>query len=296
MAFIQLGSGITHSVKQSAVVQYKFDADDFLPNLKTQLLILQPTPFCNIDCAYCYLPNRNSTDRMTIETIRTAVKHLLDDNLLGESLTVVWHAGEPLSMLISFYENAIEAIHSVLGEHSSISHSIQTNATLINDSWCKFFKRYLIRVGVSIDGPSHIHNKYRHTRQGRPTHHLVMRGIECLKKHKIPFHAITVVTDATLSSPEAFFDFFLAHDIMDVSYNFDEIEGLHTTSSLVGREEAYTAFLERSLESIQAQNGRMQIRELTAAGQLIGAGLPTYRWQDFTLPTNAQVIPFAMIQ
>ena len=38
----------------------------------TRLLILQPTPFCNLDCDYCYLPNRDDTRRMSIATVRVS--------------------------------------------------------------------------------------------------------------------------------------------------------------------------------------------------------------------------------
>ena len=68
----------------------------FSPPLKVQLLVLQATPFCNIDCSYCYLPNRDSTARMTLPVIEAAVRNVIDSGLLGERLSVAWHAGEPL--------------------------------------------------------------------------------------------------------------------------------------------------------------------------------------------------------
>ena len=49
----------------------------------TRLLILQPTPFCNLDCDYCYLPNRDDTRRMSIATVRLAAQRLVDDGLAG---------------------------------------------------------------------------------------------------------------------------------------------------------------------------------------------------------------------
>jgi uncharacterized protein len=274
---------------------HQFLPIDFQPALKTRLLILQPTPFCNIDCAYCYLPNRNSTARMSLEIVRQATQRLSDDDLVGDILTIVWHAGEPLAMPISFYEDAIPIIREVLGPTIQISHSIQTNATLINDAWCTFFKKHDIRVGVSVDGPAHLHDRHRHTRLGNPTHHLVVRGIELLKAHNLPFHAIAVVTASTLGDADTFFEFFLQHGIRDVGCNFDEAEGIHATSSLYGKEEAYAVFLAGMLRRTLTSQGGVRVRELDNAYQLIAEELPSYRWRGETWPDNAQVMPFAFI-
>ena len=110
----------------------RFDPTDFQPALQTRLLILQATPFCNIDCDYCYLPDRASTARMSVATARLAARRLREDGLLGDALSVVWHAGEPLAMPVSFYAEAIAAIEAEIGAHCQVTHSIQTNATLID--------------------------------------------------------------------------------------------------------------------------------------------------------------------
>lgn len=232
---------------------------------------------------------------MSLNTIRQAAQQLCNDGLVGETLTIVWHAGEPLAMPTSFYEDAIAILHEVIGPLSQISHSIQTNATLINDTWCALFKRHNIRVGVSVDGPAHLHDKNRHTRFGKPTHHLVLRGMKLLRAHDIPFHAIAVITEATLAEADAFFDFFLQHDVQDLSCNFDEAEGAHPASSLAGKEELHAEFLARLLDRSLSSNGRVRVRELANAYQLIADELPTYRWRSETWPYNAQVMPFALI-
>ena len=276
-------------------VPSRFDPTDFCPTIKTRLLILQPTPFCNVDCTYCYLPNRDSTDRMTLDLVRQATQRLCEDDLVGDTLAVVWHAGEPLAVPISFYEMAMPAIHEIVGNRVQTSHSIQTNATLITDAWCDLFKKYDISVGVSVDGPAHLHNRNRRTRLGKPTHQLVMRGIECLRAQQIPFHAIAVVTAPTLAEPDAFFDFFLHHGIREVGCNYDETEGCHTVSSITGKEDAYRAFLERLHERSLLSNGQVIVRELEYAYNLISEGLPRYHWRNEVWPENAQVMPFVFV-
>jgi len=155
-----------------------FDPAHFTPALKTRLLILQPTPFCNIDCDYCYLPDRRSTARMSLATMRRAAERLLDDKLLAEQLTVVWHAGEPLTLPVGYFEAAIGVLDEVLGGRCRLSHSIQTNATLIDADWCVLIKRHDIRIGVSVDGPVDLHDAHRRTRTGRGTHARVLLSLD----------------------------------------------------------------------------------------------------------------------
>ncbi|WP_399499048.1 radical SAM protein, partial [Streptomyces sp. P17] len=71
---------------------------------QTSLLVLQPTPFCNIDCTYCYLPHRSSKKRLTFELAEIIFKKLLAFPTIGESVTIVWHAGEPMVLSVSYYE------------------------------------------------------------------------------------------------------------------------------------------------------------------------------------------------
>jgi uncharacterized protein len=256
-----------------------FDVRDFDPPLHTRLLILQPTPFCNIDCDYCYLPNRNSTARMSMETVRLATQRLVDDGLLGKSFTVVWHAGEPLVLPPDYYEQAIATVAQVVDSRCEVLYSIQTNGTLLNDAWCDLFVRHRICVGVSVDGPAELHDRHRKTRRGQGTHAAVVRGMDLLRRRGIPFHAIAVVTSASLDHADDLCEFFTTQGVAEVGYNFDEAEGQHGESSLSGYEEVYQAFLERTLErSLHSANG-FRVRELANAFRLIADEPPTYSWR-----------------
>ena len=279
----------------SVAAVHRFNPSDFSPPIRTRLLILQPTPFCNIACDYCYLPDRNSTARMGMATVRLAAERLRDDGLAGPELTVVWHAGEPLTNSPAFYEEAVGVIREVFGSACEVSHSIQTNATLIDDKWCELFKRHGIRIGVSVDGPADLHDAHRRTRTGHGTHERVLRGMSRLRAHGIPFHAIAVVTAATFGQADAFYDFFLEQGVSEIGCNYDEAEGLHEQSSLVGQEPAHAVFVARLLERSTASSHELRVRELAMALHLIAQPLPTYRWQGQDWPENAQTLPFALI-
>lgn len=270
-----------------------FDPADFQPALQTRLLVLQPTPFCNIDCSYCYLPARDERSRMTVETVGAVAQRLLDDGLVGDELAVVWHAGEPLAVPPAFYEAAFAALAQRLGPRTELQHCIQTNATLIDDRWCDLFVRHRVKIGISIDGPADLHDRHRRTRHGRGTHAQVMHGVARLRAHGIPFHAIAVVTAATLPQAEAFAQFFIELGATELGLNFDEAEGANPHSSLAGQEEAHAAFLRALLPHLQA--GRLQLRELAQAFRLVAQPLPTYRWAGEDWPHNEQVLPFALL-
>jgi len=270
-----------------------FDPADFEPALQTRLLVLQPTPFCNIDCSYCYLPARDDRSRMSIATVEAVARRLLDDGLLGDELAVVWHAGEPLAVPPAFYEEAFAALQRVLGPHVELQHCIQTNATLIDAAWCELFLRHRVKIGVSIDGPAELHDRHRRTRSGRGTHAQVMRGIEQLRRHGIPFHAIAVVTAATLPMADPFTRFFIELAPTELGLNFDEAEGANLRSSLTGHEAAHAEFLRALLPQMQA--GRLVLRELAQALQLVAQALPLYRWAGEDWPHNVQVLPFALL-
>jgi uncharacterized protein len=267
----------------------------FSPPLRTRLLVLQATPFCNVACDYCYLPERDSRSRITLEVVRQAAARLVEDDLLGEELTVVWHAGEPLVVAPAFYDDAIAAIADEVGPGCRVAHSIQTNATLIDDRWCELFERHHVRVGVSLDGPRDLHDRHRKTRDGRGTYDAAMRGVAALQAHGVPFHVITVLTSASLDRADDLVDFFVAHRITDVGLNFDEQEGFNGASSMAGREADHRRLLGDVLERCMTRAPNVRIRELAHAYDVIAREPPAYRHDRRTYADNAQVIPFALV-
>jgi uncharacterized protein len=197
-----------------------------------ELLIIQGSPFCNIDCKYCYLPNRRQTDKITFATVKRAIDNVIEENLVHERFSIVWHAGEPLAMPIDFYRQVSEYIDELASDQLTITQFIQTNAMLINQDWCDLFIKHKINVGVSIDGPEELHNANRVTRGGRGTFSKVMKGIQLLKKNEINFSAIAVVTADALKYPKEIFEFFVSLKPKSLGLNIDEQVGDNQTTSI----------------------------------------------------------------
>src|SRR5215470_1623421 len=105
-------------------------ADPGLPG-PLELLVIQPTPFCNINCSYCYLPDRQSTKQMSPETLEQTFAWVFSSGLVREPFTLLWHAGEPLVVPPAFYERAAALLGRYNRQGVEVYHALQTNATLI---------------------------------------------------------------------------------------------------------------------------------------------------------------------
>jgi uncharacterized protein len=261
-----------------------------------QLLVVQPTPFCNIQCDYCYLPNRDSTARLQKQTFRRLLETVFSSGLVDDTLSIVWHAGEPLALPVSFYSDLFSVIDELGIRPSQIRHSIQTNGMLISEAWCDFFSEFEVNVGLSIDGPAHIHDSHRIDRQRKGTHHRVLKGVTILQERNIDFHVIAVVTSDSLDHADEIFDFFLGLGVARLGFNVEELEGEHQISSLRDRklEDRIRGFWARLYERQMASEGRLRIREFERAYDNIVRG-PAGVTATQSMQRNSQVLPFAII-
>jgi uncharacterized protein len=229
--------------------------------------VIQPTSFCNLNCDYCYHPDRQLKNQLSLDLIEPILKTVLTSPFIGCDFTLLWHAGEPLTLPISFYDEATALIREAEREYKTqpiqIFQSVQTNGTLINQAWCDCFRRNEIYVGVSLDGPAFLHDAHRQTYKGLGTHAATMRGISFLQKNEIPFNVICVLTQDSLDYPDEIFDFFRSNGITHVGFNMEEAEGIHQTSSLnqAGIEERYRAFIKRFWDLSVRAKGTLKLRE-----------------------------------
>lgn len=267
----------------------------FSPPLQVRLLVMQPTPFCNLDCTYCYLPHRSDTRRMSLATVEAAVMNIVESGLLGDELVVIWHAGEPLVLPPEFYAEAFARIRTVVGTRATVRHSLQTNGTLVDTRWCDLFREWSVRVGVSLDGPADLHDRHRKTRAGQGSHRAVMRGVECLRAASLPFYAIAVVTASALDRADDILDFFEANEVLDLAFNIEELEGANARSSLDGDEDRVAGFFRCVFRRALASGGRLRVRELDRSRDALLRGLGAMTIGASEYVENEQVRPFEII-
>jgi uncharacterized protein len=253
-------------------------------------VVLQPTPFCNIACRYCYLPSRGDTSKMSLETVRAVFTAVFASGWSHPWLTVIWHAGEPLVMPVSYYEEAFSLIASLTPPGIEVRHAIQTNGMLIDHAWCALFRRWEVGIGVSIDGPREIHDANRVTRQGRGTFDKTVAGIRCLIDECIPFHVISVLSTRSLQAPDEMLAFYRDIGITDVCFNVEESEGDHVSELFAedGSEVRFRQFLSAFWRKSRETADIRFLREID--GMLTRILRP-----DEAAGENSQVQPFGMI-
>ncbi|MGB1417148.1 MAG: cyclophane-forming radical SAM/SPASM peptide maturase GrrM/OscB [Synechococcus sp.] len=205
-----------------------------------QLVVVQATSLCNLDCSYCYLPDRQKRRVFDLDLLPLLVRRILESPYAGPEFDLVWHAGEPLTLPTEWYDQATAQLERSLSELGAegleLTQHVQTNATLINDSWCDCFRRNRIVVGISVDGPEEIHDAHRRFRNGRGSHALAMKGIDALHRNEVPFHCISVLTAEAMEQPERMYRFYRDNGIREVGFNVEEQEGINTSSSMQGLE------------------------------------------------------------
>jgi len=160
---------------------------------------------CNLDCAYCYFLSKEllypgSRFRMGYDLLEAYTKQYIQAQRVPE-VTFAWQGGEPTLMGVEFFKLAIELQKKYRRSGMRIHNTLQTNATLLDDEWCRFFKQHDFLIGVSLDGPHELHDYYRVDKGGKGTWERVMAGIALLRKHQVEFNILTTLNAANVDHP-----------------------------------------------------------------------------------------------
>jgi len=167
---------------------------------------------CNIDCSYCYFLSKEalypgSQQAMSDETLEAYIGQLLAAHPDGE-VTVGWQGGEPTLMKREFFERALAVVERHRRPGRRVLNTLQTNGLLLDDDWCALLKRHGFLVGLSIDGPREMHDANRVDRRGGGTFDLVMRGWECLRRHRVDVNVLCTVNAANQHHGREVYRFF----------------------------------------------------------------------------------------
>ncbi|MEJ6951441.1 anaerobic sulfatase maturase [Natronospora cellulosivora (SeqCode)] len=170
-------------------------------------------PICNLKCEYCYYLDKSeyyqesSSFKMSYELLEEYTKQYIQAQPVPY-VNFGWQGGEPTLRGLEFFKKAVELQEKYLPEGWQCQNSFQTNATLLNDEWCRFLSKNNFLIGVSIDGPEWIHNYYRKDKKNKDTHQKVLNGIELLKSHNVDFNILCVVNDINSQHPIEVYNFF----------------------------------------------------------------------------------------
>lgn len=169
-------------------------------------LLAKPTgAACNLDCTYCFFLSKEllhaaDGQRMSAETLRAYLTRYLDSQPDGEVI-VAWQGGEPTMRGLAFFREAVRLKAELARPRQQVTHTMQTNGTLLDDDWGAFLAEHRFLVGLSIDGPAPLHDAYRVNKAGRATHAQVLRGWEVLQRHGVETNILCTVHAANQDHP-----------------------------------------------------------------------------------------------
>jgi len=172
-------------------------------------------PICNIDCKYCFYLEKENLYRnksqglsdwmMSDKVLESYISQKFEANSTGVE-TFAWQGGEPTLLGVDFFRKVIK-YQEKYAKDLQFYNTLQTNGILLNDEWCEFFLENDFLVGLSIDGPRELHDKYRVDKGGKPTFDRVMKGIDYLSKHGVKFNTLTVVQKDNSYKPLEVYNF-----------------------------------------------------------------------------------------
>ena len=176
-------------------------------------LLAKPTgAVCNLDCRYCFFLSKEelypgSRFRMSDEVLAAYIQQLLAAHQTPE-VTVAWQGGEPTLMGLGFFRRSVELVAKHKKPGKTVTYTIQTNGTRLDDAWAAFFKGHHFLVGLSVDGPREMHDAYRVHKGGSGSFDRVMRGWEALRRHEVDVNILCTVHAANADHPVEVYRFF----------------------------------------------------------------------------------------
>ena len=159
---------------------------------------------CNLRCRYCFYADEAahraaaSYGVMSEETARTLIRKTF--LYADDAVTFSFQGGEPTLAGLEFFRAFVKTVGEYNTRRLRVDYSLQTNATLLDDAFCAFFREQGFLVGVSLDGTAETHDAQRVDPSGGGTHEAVLHGISLLQKHGVEFNILCVVTRAVADS------------------------------------------------------------------------------------------------
>ena len=153
---------------------------------------------CNLDCEYCFFLSKeqlypDGSFRMSPEVHEAYIRQLLAAHPDDAEVVVAFQGGEPTMMGLEFFRRSVELQRQFAQPGQRVLNALQTNGTMLDDSWGEFLAEHGFLVGISIDGPAELHDAYRVDKGGKPTFERVMRGLDVLRRHGVDWNALTTI-------------------------------------------------------------------------------------------------------
>jgi uncharacterized protein len=177
----------------------------------TSVLVKPAGPDCNMACGYCFYLAKSTRfshtpmHRMDADVLDALVRQVMTQG--GTSVTFAWQGGEPTLMGVEFFRQAVELQRRYGQAGQTVGNGLQTNGLLIDSAWCRFLRDARFLVGLSLDGPQHVHDRYRVLRGGQPTWARVTGALGQLLDAGVEVNALAVVTDYSATQAREIYEY-----------------------------------------------------------------------------------------
>ncbi|MBW2581057.1 MAG: anaerobic sulfatase maturase [Deltaproteobacteria bacterium] len=224
-------------------------------------------PKCNLNCDYCFYLEKQAL-------FPKGEDYMMPDEVLQAYITkyitlqptpvvgFVWQGGEPTLLGLDFYKRVVELQRPYAGQ-KEITNSLQTNGTLLDDEWCAFLKENNFLVGLSLDGPKEIHDRYRKDRGGKGSFDKVMRGLKLLQKHGVEYNVMATVARETTYKPLEVYRFFK-------DQNVEFIQFAPVIERVAGAEEQELGLKLAGYSSLSADQENSQVTDWSVVPEAYG--------------------------
>jgi uncharacterized protein len=187
----------------------KYDAPRFMADkapVGFHVMVKPAGSACNLNCTYCFylskatLPGGPGVRQMSDDTLELLIRSYIRDVTAGE-VVFTWQGGEPTLRGLDFFRKVVALQKKYAKSGQTVLNDLQTNGTLIDEPWCRFLKENDFLVGLSIDGPEHLHDAFRRAKDGSPTFQKVLRAARLLRCFGVPFNTLTSVNRLNAAYP-----------------------------------------------------------------------------------------------
>lgn len=184
-------------------------------------LIKPVSSLCNLRCPYCFYEDvsrkreTKSYGKMNMDTVEALVLRAVEETEENGALVFAFQGGEPMLAGLEYYEAFVKLVKREKGNRQ-VHYALQTNGTLIDEEWAKFFRAEAFLVGVSLDGYESNTNRFRVDEKGNGMYAKIMEGVRQLEKYKVEYNILSVITSQLSKHAEAYYKFLKGHHFSHV--------------------------------------------------------------------------------
>ncbi|WP_345988054.1 radical SAM protein [Chryseobacterium sp. Chry.R1] len=160
--------------------------------MEVKIVVLKIVSRCNLNCSYCYMYNlgdktyKNQPKVMSKETIENIynriIEHCEEHNI--KNFGIILHGGEPLLAGQKYIEDFVNIGNRMARGKVHFRYNLQTNGILLNEDIVNSLEKLRVHIGVSLDGPKEVNDKYRFYHNSKGSYDDVIKGIKVLLNNK----------------------------------------------------------------------------------------------------------------